>query len=232
MGREEDRKRFERSRMHQNIGRALDGTALAPMDRFGVRLKLGDLVLYTPTYPTLFQVSEVVPVLDPSAPAGTVQLVLSGVMPLVLNPNQPCISVVHIESPEGAEQAIKRHHAGRAVSESNGGGAETGGIEVVDAPPGHVKDVRVTRQAIDPEAGGGGDPSDGPTANAEGGGSIQSEGDSQGDGPGAGSVPGPVPGPQDPKTAGVGSAASGVGASEDQSHLEAADLARLDTDKG
>lgn len=182
MGREEDRKRFERNRMHQSIDRGMHSTGhtTPPMDRFGVRLKLGDLVLYTPTYPTLFQVSEIVPVLDPNAPPGTVQLVLSGVMPLVLDPNKPCISVVHVETPEGAEAAIKRHHAGRAVSGGNGEGP----VEVVDAPPGDTRGVRATRQIIDPGVGG----SDGPTANAEGGGSIEGAGDREGDGPGPGSA--------------------------------------------
>lgn len=237
MGREEDRNRFARQQMHQSVNRGLHGTQTPPMDRFGVRLKLGDLVLYTPTYPTLFQVSEIVPVLDPTAPAGTVQLVLSGVMPLVLDPHKPCISVVHVESPEGAEQAIKRHHAGRAVSEGNGGGS---GIEVVDGAPGDVHALRVTRPDGH-EGGSQGDAEgDGPTADAEGGGSAPEPG------------PGNVSEPQDPgqgdrqsedrrqgeprgdATGRVGSAASGVGASEseDQRHLEQADLDHLDSTKG
>lgn len=77
----------------QDVARLVNQGALAPIDRFGRKIKEGDVVLWSPPKDLAFVVTEIHPVLDPRAPMHQVTLVLQMPGPA------PVTTVVNIPSP-------------------------------------------------------------------------------------------------------------------------------------
>lgn len=61
------------------------GQALVPKDRFGVDIKVNDLIVYRPPFDPVFQVVAVHPVHGGGMPQGAVQIVLALQMPVSVN---------------------------------------------------------------------------------------------------------------------------------------------------
>jgi len=74
-----------------------------PRDRFGVPIRPGQHVLYRPEIDVVYQVLDVKPILDPRMPTGSVQLVLTVTMPLVLGTQQPIGRLIAIGTPPEVE---------------------------------------------------------------------------------------------------------------------------------
>lgn len=77
----------------QDVARLVNQGALAPIDRFGRKIKEGDVVLWSPPKDLAFIVTEIHPVLDPRAPMHQVTVVLQ------LPGPAPVTTVVNIPSP-------------------------------------------------------------------------------------------------------------------------------------
>jgi hypothetical protein len=95
---------FRRGNGHQSptptaptqLETALDQSLHGVRDRFNQLVKPNDLVLYTPPIPMVFQVVSVTPVLDPRAPTGTIQLVLSCTAPLPVVRHRPMGNLLRV----------------------------------------------------------------------------------------------------------------------------------------
>jgi hypothetical protein len=86
MGRDE-RNNMEARRFAQEIGarsRQIDAR-----DRFNRRLQVGATILLTPTHPMTYTVEKIDPVLDPRAPAGTIQLTLTALVSTIVAAGVP-----------------------------------------------------------------------------------------------------------------------------------------------
>lgn len=77
----------------QEVARLVNQGALAPIDRFGRKIKEGDIVLWSPPKDLAFVVTEIHPVLDPRAPMHQVTVVLQMPGPA------PVTTVVNVPSP-------------------------------------------------------------------------------------------------------------------------------------
>lgn len=77
----------------QEVARLVNQGALAPIDRFGRKIKEGDVVLWSPPKDLAFVVQEIHPVLDPRSPMHQVTVVLQMPGPA------PVTTVVNIPSP-------------------------------------------------------------------------------------------------------------------------------------
>src|SRR5882672_2330944 len=77
----------------QEVARLVNQGALAPIDRFGRKIKEGDVVLWSPPKDLAFVVTEIHPVLDPRAPMHQVTVVLQMPGPA------PVTTVVNVPSP-------------------------------------------------------------------------------------------------------------------------------------
>jgi hypothetical protein len=96
-----------------------------PLDRFRNAITVGDLVLYDPPIPTVFQVESIEPVLDPRQPAGMICLAVTVKLPIyipVMQATGNLIKVGHV--PTGEE----------AGSDGQGTGAATPAIPAGDQP--------------------------------------------------------------------------------------------------
>ncbi len=58
-------------------------------DRFGNAIEAGDKIAFHPDIDVIVDVLSVTPVLDPNAPAGIVEFVVSATFPVRINANQP-----------------------------------------------------------------------------------------------------------------------------------------------
>lgn len=75
------REREHAARMFQQdlakFTRLLNEGKTGLVDRFGVQLTPGDLTLYSPDWPLVFDVGNITPVMDPSQPVGALNMVLT-----------------------------------------------------------------------------------------------------------------------------------------------------------
>src|SRR5882672_2130768 len=82
----------------QEVARLVNQDALAPIDRFGRKIKEGDVVLWTTPKDLAFVVQEIHPVLDPRAPQHQVTIVLQmpGPAPVttIVNAPNPTLLVI------------------------------------------------------------------------------------------------------------------------------------------
>ncbi len=69
-----------------------------PKDRFGNVIQKGMRVIYHPPHDLVYEVLDVKPVLDPRAPQGMCQMVLSVTFPLVAPSNQPIMELLAISA--------------------------------------------------------------------------------------------------------------------------------------
>lgn len=81
---------------------------VGPVDRFGRRIQVHDLVLWEPPYTMVYEVTKIEPVLtaDPNQPVGRVQITLELTAPMVTLANRPAMVVTvvgHTRSTTDAE---------------------------------------------------------------------------------------------------------------------------------
>lgn len=78
------------------------------IDRFAVRIKKGDLVLWTPPHQLVYEVVDIQPILQPmqNQPIGQIQVVLHLTAPVTFMAEQPAMGMIvvgHQSDPEHAE---------------------------------------------------------------------------------------------------------------------------------
>jgi len=119
MGRDERFARMREQRMrqsaqdiHRMMASAPGGQPAIPAeptDRFGVPIRVGDLVMYRANVDPIYEVIDVKPVLHPSAPPGSVAITLQIQMPVhssTLGPSQAFVvwgNVAQLQEPKPAE---------------------------------------------------------------------------------------------------------------------------------
>lgn len=77
MGVDERFKQEQMKRAQADFARAVQQGMVAPIDRFGNRVRPGMRVLYRPPFDLVYEVDAITPLLDPRQPAGLVTLMLS-----------------------------------------------------------------------------------------------------------------------------------------------------------
>ena len=76
-----------------DFARGVSSGALAPRDRFNRPLAKHQLVLYHPEVDVVYQITDVIPVMDPRIP-GMVRLMLTAIVPLATRAGQPTAPLV------------------------------------------------------------------------------------------------------------------------------------------
>lgn len=119
---EKARREFEaaqqRKRFQKDFPGMIASGQIAPLDRFGVPIRPGDLVTWRGpvTHDLIWEVRDVVPVLEPNVPAGVCRVTLICTSPVAVRAHQPEISMIRVgrtqtaadaeaETPQGAEAA-------------------------------------------------------------------------------------------------------------------------------
>ncbi len=101
MGRDERFAALRRQRMEQSqqaqrrqlLG-GIPSAQAEPRDRFGVPIRVGDLVIHRPEPDPIFEVVDVKPVMNPQMPPGMVIVTLAIQMPVYLSTLQPTGNVM------------------------------------------------------------------------------------------------------------------------------------------
>lgn len=93
--------RNEQARRAFEMRAALASGKAAPIDRFAAPIRKGSLVMWHPPFDLVYQVDDVVPVLDPRVQAGVVQMTLSITIPVQAVVGQPAMGMVVVGSTDG-----------------------------------------------------------------------------------------------------------------------------------
>jgi hypothetical protein len=96
MGREELLKKQALQQAQQSFAKGVANGAITIMDRFGHRLKAGDVVLLQTGLTPVYQIIDIAPVLDPRAPAGVVAVTFLAQDQQMLRPGQPVPALVYL----------------------------------------------------------------------------------------------------------------------------------------
>ena len=114
----------------QQAAFARAASSAEPTDRFGQPLREGDLIVYAPPIDMVFQIVEVqrTSALDPRAPAGLVNLLVTATFPITINAMQPVSNIIRVGRTHSAEQTSE------ALTEANGEPKPELTIEKVEEP--------------------------------------------------------------------------------------------------
>lgn len=91
---------FAAARARKQFQDAYAAGAAGLVDRLGTMLQDGDLVVYTPDIPILFELRAIGPTLDPRVRAGVMKYELVATVPLLSQANQPVRQIMMVRRPE------------------------------------------------------------------------------------------------------------------------------------
>lgn len=83
------RDQFQLAQQRAAFARALSSGQVKILDRFANPIEKGSLVMWRTPFDLVWEVKDVVPVLDPNMPVGIVRYILECAVPVDLNPQVP-----------------------------------------------------------------------------------------------------------------------------------------------
>jgi hypothetical protein len=104
MGREEVLKQQQIRQAQASFAQGVSNGQITIVDRFGHKLRQGDVVLLSTPMPPMYQIADIQPVLDPRLPAGVVRVVLVAQDDQLLRPGVPIPSLVFLAEVTAAFQ--------------------------------------------------------------------------------------------------------------------------------
>jgi hypothetical protein len=117
---EKVRQEFAQARARKLFQDGLADGSIRPIDRMGNRFDAGDMLLYTPDIPLVFEVADAAPVMDPNQPPGLIRYTLTTMIPLQSAANQGIRQLIKIgETPKSVLRLRREAAAGTPPTDTD-----------------------------------------------------------------------------------------------------------------